>query len=456
MNAFTKTTRAILMAFSCCLALVPDTGSAQSTSTATSTHNQSTHNVEERTLQLSSGESFTYLFITPASYSSSQPYPTLIALSPGKATRPLVDEALKRYWIPLVEQYQFVIAAPISPFSIASTNYFTENPRAVFALSDELNGTLKITGGRQYLAGISSGGAAAANTFLHAPGQFASLTLLPGLLETTDFTPQQLSRLSGKRITYFVGENDATWHEANESTLSTLLSAGAEASIIPIPQQGHVLTLSPALLHGAITGTEPPLPVPASSIPKQQPPPSPPSNPHTNQASMGAMKPMAQVIITNPIQPDPVKNLKTIDAVDDARTRAISAVLNDFHDAASKADENRYFNHFTPDAVFIGTDAKERWTYSQFRAYAKPHFDAGTGWSYTATSRNIFLSPNADVAWFDEMLENKKYGTCRGTGVLIKVDQIWRISQYHLVIPVPNELVADLMKLIADSNNETK
>jgi len=171
---------------------------------------------------------------------------------------------------------------------------------------------------------------------------------------------------------------------------------------------------------------------------------------------MGAMKPSTPIIFTNPNQPDPVKNLKTIDAVDDARIRAISAVLNDFHDAASKADENRYFNHFTPDAVFIGTDAKERWTYSQFRAYAKPYFDAGKGWTYASTSRNIFLSPNADVAWFDEMLENTKYGICRGSGVLIKIDQIWRIAQYHLVIPVPNELVDDLMKLIADSKAENK
>lgn len=454
MNAFTSTTRAILMACTLCFASAAPLSSAQTSSIAAST--VPAHSVEERTLQLPSGESFNYLFITPANYTPAQAYPTLIALSAGKATRPLVDEAIRRYWVPLVEQYQFVIAAPISPFS--AQNYFTENPRTTLALSDELNGTLKIKGGRQYLAGVSSGGAAAANTFLLAPGQFASLTLLPGLMDK-DLTAQQLTRLSGKRITFLVGENDSAWHQANESAANTLLSAGAEAAIIPIPQQGHVLTLAPTFLHTTITGSEPVLPLPDSAVLRKPQNTNAGLDPPPHQASMGAMKPTPlspPVIITNPIKTDPVKNLKTIDAVDDARIRAIGAVLTDFHDAASKADENRYFNHFTPDAVFIGTDAKERWTYAQFRAYAKPYFDAGKGWTYTASSRNIYLSPNADVAWFDEMLENKKYGTCRGTGVLIKIDQIWRIAQYHLVIPVPNELVDDLMKLITDSNAESK
>ena len=35
--------------------------------------------------------------------------------------------------------------------------------------------------------------------------------------------------------------------------------------------------------------------------------------------------------------------------------KAISRVLDDWHAAASAADEQRYFGHFTPDAVFLGT-----------------------------------------------------------------------------------------------------
>ena len=58
----------------------------------------------------------------------------------------------------------------------------------------------------------------------------------------------------------------------------------------------------------------------------------------------------------------------------------VAAVLDDWHRAASAADTERYFGHFTADAIFIGTDASERWTVEQFRAYARPHFDAGKGW----------------------------------------------------------------------------
>ena len=49
------------------------------------------------------------------------------------------------------------------------------------------------------------------------------------------------------------------------------------------------------------------------------------------------------------------------------------AVLDRFHLAASKAQFNDYFALFTPDAVFIGTDASERWTVEQFKAYAKQY-----------------------------------------------------------------------------------
>ncbi|MDG1707972.1 MAG: hypothetical protein P8H03_04380, partial [Emcibacteraceae bacterium] len=36
--------------------------------------------------------------------------------------------------------------------------------------------------------------------------------------------------------------------------------------------------------------------------------------------------------------------------------KAIIAVLDDFHDAAAKADKDRYLGHFTEDGAFLGTD----------------------------------------------------------------------------------------------------
>ncbi len=129
-------------------------------------------------------------------------------------------------------------------------------------------------------------------------------------------------------------------------------------------------------------------------------------------------------------------------------TAAIDSTLNDFHDAASKADAPRYFAHFAPEGVFIGTDATERWTVEQFRAYAQPYFSQGKGWTYTPTTRHINVLPGGTTAFFDELLTNQKYGTCRGTGVLRSIDGQWKICQYHLTKPVPNDAMEKVVDLL--------
>jgi hypothetical protein len=129
--------------------------------------------------------------------------------------------------------------------------------------------------------------------------------------------------------------------------------------------------------------------------------------------------------------------------------RRVDTVLNDLHDAASKADGARYFALFEADGVFLGTDATERWTTPEFRSYAQARFDTGQGWTYTPTSRHVFVSRDGRTAWFDEMLHNAKYGECRGSGVLTQRDNTWRIAQYNLSVPVPNDLlptVADMIR----------
>lgn len=134
--------------------------------------------------------------------------------------------------------------------------------------------------------------------------------------------------------------------------------------------------------------------------------------------------------------------------------RAVSTVLDALHDAASKADGARYFDLFTDDAVFLGTDATERWTVDAFKAYATPYFDQGRGWTYTMTSRNIFLSEDGQTAWFDERLDNENFGTCRGTGVLVRRGEDWKIAQYNLTIPIPNALAYQVVDLIRKAGQE--
>lgn len=127
---------------------------------------------------------------------------------------------------------------------------------------------------------------------------------------------------------------------------------------------------------------------------------------------------------------------------------SVDAVLTQFHAAAAGADGKTYFSLLADDAIYIGTDASERWTVEDFRAFAEPYFSEGRGWTYTATERNIVVAPAGEVAWFDEILWNEKYGVCRGTGVLIVADGVWRIAQYHLTFPIPNDLAHEFTERI--------
>ena len=68
-------------------------------------------------------------------------------------------------------------------------------------------------------------------------------------------------------------------------------------------------------------------------------------------------------------------------AEQELRIKLIDGVVDDWHDAAAKADETRYFAHFTDDGVFLGTDATERWDVPAFRKYAHPHFAKGKAWA---------------------------------------------------------------------------
>jgi len=129
---------------------------------------------------------------------------------------------------------------------------------------------------------------------------------------------------------------------------------------------------------------------------------------------------------------------------------AIDAVLNTFHLAASDADGNLYFSLFADGAIFMGTDATERWTISEFKAFAEPYFSEGRGWTYTKTQRHVYVADDGETAWFDEMLWNEKYGTCRGTGVLVLTEGGWRIAQYSLTFPIPNDLSADITSRIKE------
>src|SRR5687767_5701752 len=125
---------------------------------------------------------------------------------------------------------------------------------------------------------------------------------------------------------------------------------------------------------------------------------------------------------------DPPPPQSALDAAKRAKSsETIGRVLDDWHDAAAKVDFNRYFGHLAEDAVFLGTDATERWSKKAFAEYAKPIFAKGKAWSFTATRRAIVVAPSNTLAWFDEDLHTEGLGPARGSGVVALRDGAWRI-----------------------------
>jgi hypothetical protein len=125
---------------------------------------------------------------------------------------------------------------------------------------------------------------------------------------------------------------------------------------------------------------------------------------------------------------------------------AINKVLDDYHQAAANGEWDIYFDLMSDDAVFIGTDAGERWVKQEFRQYSS----GSNGWVYTPQQRNVNITPDGLSAWFDEALLSQSYGSSRGTGVLMLTAVGWKISQYHLTLPIPNGIVRGITDQIKE------
>jgi len=124
----------------------------------------------------------------------------------------------------------------------------------------------------------------------------------------------------------------------------------------------------------------------------------------------------------------------------------IDKVLTEWHQAAAEANFDTYFSLMTDDGVFIGTDATENWQNDDFREFSKPYFDHGNAWNFASLKRNIYTEETSTIAWFDELLDTQM-GICRGSGVLQKTEEGWKIAHYVLSVTIPNENVEEVTEL---------
>jgi hypothetical protein len=130
------------------------------------------------------------------------------------------------------------------------------------------------------------------------------------------------------------------------------------------------------------------------------------------------------------------------------RAAAAAATLDALHADAARADGAAWFAHFAPESRYVGTDASEHWDLAALHAFADPYFARGQGWTFVPGDRWITIAADGDVAWFEERLDNAKYGATRGSGVLVWRAGRWLVAQYVLSFAVPNELADDVVALV--------
>jgi hypothetical protein len=134
--------------------------------------------------------------------------------------------------------------------------------------------------------------------------------------------------------------------------------------------------------------------------------------------------------------------LRPLEVKADDQHVVIDALLDGLHQDAHEGNFESYFARYTSDAIFLGTDKTERWTIDELKAYAKPTFADGNGWTYSVVERN--WEGDGDIRWFDEILFNEKLGHCRGTGVVKLINDEWKIVHYALTMLVPNAIAAEV------------
>jgi hypothetical protein len=144
--------------------------------------------------------------------------------------------------------------------------------------------------------------------------------------------------------------------------------------------------------------------------------------------------------------------LKSFSQNTESDRKKINTTLDSWHKAAANAEFDNYFSYMTSNGVFIGTDASENWQLDAFKAFSRPYFDKGKAWNFSSLQRNIYFDKSQNTAWFDELLDTQMK-ICRGSGVLIKEGNTWKIAHYVLSMTVPNDNLDEVVKIKENIEN---
>jgi pimeloyl-ACP methyl ester carboxylesterase len=169
---------------------------------------------------------------------STGPRPVVFALSWGSGSADLVMSFLNAYWAtePGARGY-YVVAPEVTGSTLADTA--DELIPAIFSWMDT---EFSYDPTKVALVGASNGGRGIFYTALSQPDRFGAMVGLPGQYPGPG---GDLAALSGIPVRLLVGEFDAGWVEASQTTASALEEVGVDVTLEILPNQEHVLFLSP-------------------------------------------------------------------------------------------------------------------------------------------------------------------------------------------------------------------
>lgn len=124
----------------------------------------------------------------------------------------------------------------------------------------------------------------------------------------------------------------------------------------------------------------------------------------------------------------------------------LNTLVTNWHLAASNANLNNYCQLMSEKFVFLGTAPGERWEKKAFIDFSKPYFDKGKAWDFKPSNRVWEFNTDSTIAWFDENLDTWMRG-CRGSGILEKENNTWKIRYYNLTVLIENEKIGPFIQL---------
>lgn len=141
-----------------------------------------------------------------------------------------------------------------------------------------------------------------------------------------------------------------------------------------------------------------------------------------------------------------ITDTRSFDNCQEEPLNAVNTLMDNWHKAAAEADEKVYFGSMTEDAIFLGTDESEHWTKTEMEKLMVEVFKRESAWDFKIDRRQVYFSEDKESAWFDEDLTTWM-GDCRGSGVVKKTEEGWKIQHYNLALTIPNDKIDQVMKI---------